>query len=278
MTPSQTHNIPLPPKRPLSFFIWLLGLSIPAYLLGIYAPGLRQHMPLGLPISALMFCLPALLAVVFRLQEAGKNGVLELLLRIISPLKCNTLHWVFAPLVIVPAVAVLAWGLNGLLLVGESTYALRPGLLLLAFFVYIFGALGEELGWMGYAIGPLQARLGFWGAGLLLGFVWWVWHLIPYASMGYGLNWIVWQGVATIASRVAMVAIYNRSAPCILSAIFFHTMINVCTYPDPSAVHAPAPPVAYSLVMVLASLILGSFHVRHAPAASQTRSKDGSGD
>jgi membrane protease YdiL (CAAX protease family) len=40
------------------------------------------------------------------------------------------------------------------------------------FFMFFMGAIGEELGWMGYAIEPLQNRWGALKASIILGFIW----------------------------------------------------------------------------------------------------------
>ncbi len=45
------------------------------------------------------------------------------------------------------------------------------------FFVYFIGALGEEVGWSGYIIEPLQNRYGALKASLVLGIIWAVWHI-----------------------------------------------------------------------------------------------------
>ena len=58
-----------------------------------------------------------------------------------------------------------------------------------AVFVIIFVILAgvEETGWSGYATEPLQSRHGLLGAGLILGVVWAVWHIIPYQDiLAYG--------------------------------------------------------------------------------------------
>lgn len=50
------------------------------------------------------------------------------------------------------------------------------------FFVFFIGAIGEELGWSGYIIDPMQNRYGALKAGVILGIIWAVWHIIPYSQ------------------------------------------------------------------------------------------------
>jgi membrane protease YdiL (CAAX protease family) len=48
------------------------------------------------------------------------------------------------------------------------------------FAFYAFGALFEKIGWTGYATGPLQRRYGVLGAGLIIGTVRAIWHIVPW--------------------------------------------------------------------------------------------------
>lgn len=63
------------------------------------------------------------------------------------------------------------------------------------FFAFFISALGEELGWSGYAIDPLQDRFGaLWGA-LSLGAVWAVIHFIPLLQAQRSLAFIAWWSI-----------------------------------------------------------------------------------
>src|SRR5215208_5496187 len=43
--------------------------------------------------------------------------------------------------------------------------------------VFFMTAMGEEMGWLGYAIDPMQDRLGALKASIIMGAVWGLWHL-----------------------------------------------------------------------------------------------------
>ncbi|GHF97369.1 hypothetical protein GCM10017783_06520 [Deinococcus piscis] len=93
--------------------------------------------------------------------------------------------------------------------------------------VYVLAAAAEEVGWTGYALEPLRQRYGLLGAGLLLGAVWWLWHALPFLMMGHGPALMFWTAVGTVAHRVLMTLLYDRTNGGVPSAVIYHTMINV---------------------------------------------------
>ncbi len=98
---------------------------------------------------------------------------------------------------------------------------------LMLFVVCFIAAIGEELGWSGYAIDPLQDRFGALRGALLLGVVWVVWHIIPLLSVQRSLAWIAWWSLGTLAARVIIVWLYNNTGRSVFVAGIFHAMINV---------------------------------------------------
>ena len=73
------------------------------------------------------------------------------------------------------------------------------------FFAYFIGAFGEELGWSGYIIDPLQNRYGALKASIILGIEWAIWHIIPFNQAHQTWSWILWQCIGTVFLRVIMV-------------------------------------------------------------------------
>lgn len=134
--------------------------------------------------------------------------------------------WLMVSLGVLPAAMLLSYVVQQLIGQPLPEPAWSPTALVFAFAVYFLGAIGEELGWMGYAIDPLQGRYGFLTASVGLGVLWWLWHVIPYSVIGRSSGWILWHGLATVMFRVLMVWIYNRAGRSVLTAILFHTMIN----------------------------------------------------
>ena len=80
--------------------------------------------------------------------------------------------------------------------------------LLLLFFV---GAIADEVGYMGYAIEPMQTR--FWAlfASILIGIPWVIWHYPSISQQGYNAVWVVWGTLVMIAVRVFIVWIFNNT-------------------------------------------------------------------
>lgn len=159
-------------------------------------------------------------------RYSGASGVQRLLARTFDA-RSSKGGWLLVALGTMPVVMWLSYFVQNV--VGQPLPDVPfPWLPALLFFVlYFVGAIGEELGWAGYALPPLQQRHGALIASLLVGVAWWLWHIVPYLTMGSNLHWIVWQGVPTVAMRVLMVWIYNRAGQSVLSSILFHTMINV---------------------------------------------------
>jgi membrane protease YdiL (CAAX protease family) len=97
--------------------------------------------------------------------------------------------------------------------------------LLALFFV---AALGEELGWSGYALDPMQKRWHALSAALLLGLVWSAWHIVPLLQTHRPLDWITWWCVGTVTLRVVMVWLYNNTGKSVFAVALFHAVSNVC--------------------------------------------------
>ena len=140
-------------RSPLKFFLLVFALSVPFAWLG-GATALQLHP--GIPVSALGFVCPATAAAILTRREKGRAGAWALLRRSFDFEPTKAKGW-YAPVVLfVPAVAASTYVLM------RSTEATLPAplfgvvatpVMLLVFFV---AALGEELGWSGYAIDPLQ--------------------------------------------------------------------------------------------------------------------------
>lgn len=94
------------------------------------------------------------------------------------------------------------------------------------------GPLGEEVGWRGYALPRLLARLGATGASLVLAAAWVLWHLPLFWLEGAAQEG---GSIARFALLVACSAIlftwlYVRTGGSVLLAILFHTGINFATW------------------------------------------------
>ena len=160
----------------MKFFALVLGLSFPFWLMG--AAFDLQLMP-GLSASALMVFCPMAAALILVYRENKAEGVTELLGRSLDFKRIKAKRWYVPILLLMPGINVVVYGLMrwmGMPLPAPQVSVLPALLMSLAFFV---GALGEELGWSGYALDPMQDRWSALRAGVTLGVVAVIWHLVP---------------------------------------------------------------------------------------------------
>ena len=211
-------------KSPLRFFVLVLAISLPFWLIG----GLSgiDLLP-GLPIAALMACCPVIAAAILTQRADGSAGVRALLRRSFDFRRVKSKIWYAPTLLLMPLVSALSFvmlRLGGTPVPDPQIALLPTAALCVVFFV---GALGEELGWSGYAIEPMQARWGALKASLLLGAIWAVWHYPALAQTQRSLEWIAWWTVGTVAARVIMVWLYNHAGRSVFVTALFHMMVNV---------------------------------------------------
>lgn len=154
----------------MKFFMWVLALSLPFWLIGA-ATGL-QLLP-DLPVSALMAFCPVIAASVLVYGEKRIAGVTALLRRCFDYQRIRAKVWYLPALFLMPGVMVVAYEL---MRVVEWPLPALPRVpvasALVMFLVFFVPALGEELGWSGYALDPLPDRWGALQAGVLLGVAW----------------------------------------------------------------------------------------------------------
>jgi uncharacterized protein len=98
----------------------------------------------------------------------------------------------------------------------------------------ISGPIPEELGWRGFALDRLQARMNPLAASVTLGLSWSLWHLplfwvLGTTQAGLGSNtldyWLFLLNPIALSALFAWV--YNQTGGSILSAILMHFSFNV---------------------------------------------------
>lgn len=196
----------------------VFGLTIPFYVFG----GKPLSIPIELPASALMVFNPFLAAAILSFRNNGRKGIQALVNRAFDVRRIRRRGWLALAFLLVPVIYLLAYGIMRLtgapLPEPEIPFQIAP----LLFGLYLIPAAGEELGWMGYAVDPLQKRWGAFRAALIVGLVWSVWHAIPDLQIGHPVSWIFWQRLYTVALRVLIVWVYNNSNKSVFSAIVIH--------------------------------------------------------
>lgn len=215
-------------KSPLKFFLLVFALSIPFWLIGAVTD--LQLMP-GLSVSALMAFCPMVAALILVHAENKTAGVTELLRRSFDFKRIRAKRWYVPILLLMPAVNVAVYGLMrwmDMSLPASQAPALSLVLAaLLMFLAFLIGALGEELGWSGYVIDPLQDRWNALQASLILGGVGVVWHIVPLLLIHRSPTWIAWWCLYAVAARILIVWLYNNTGKSVFAAALFHATLNL---------------------------------------------------
>lgn len=224
-------------KSPLTFFALVFALSLPFWWIGSVTD--LQLMP-GLSISTLMSFCPMVAALLLVHRENGVAALTRLLMRSVD-FKCIVdKRWYLPILLLMPMVSLVVYGLmRGLDMPlptstgpAQSLAEVVAGLPIMSAFLmfaaFFVGALGEELGWSGYALDPLQKRWGALQSGLILGAVGAAWHLLPLlVVMHRAPAWIAWWCLYAVAFRVLIVWVFNNTGGSVFAVALFHATLNL---------------------------------------------------
>jgi membrane protease YdiL (CAAX protease family) len=208
----------------LKYFLLVFALTIPVWLLGALTD--IQLLP-GLPVAALATFCPAIAAASLMYQENKAAGVMTLLTRAFDMQRVRAKIWYAPALLLMPAVMTLSYVLLRLMGVPVPAPEITAMSALALFVIFFVSALGEELGWSGYATDPMQVRRNALAASLVLGMVWAIYHLVGLAQAHRSVEWIAWWSLGTVAARVIIVWLYNNTGSSVFIASLFHTTINV---------------------------------------------------
>ena len=208
-----------------SWFIWI-GMIIfqpreqffiPLFFLGAFGPSLGAVLLIGF--------------------KAGKNEKKDFWRRIFGFKSIGikiSFHLFIFP-------AVLVFGYSIMKGVGMETPSISTffegidtlsGFLYLLLFMLLGGPLAEELGWRGFALEPLQQKLGPLKASFLLGRIWILWHLPLFFiegtsqnQKGFGTAFWSWS-LQLLLISIIFTWVYNNTRKSILAAVLLHLMAN----------------------------------------------------
>jgi uncharacterized protein len=219
-------------KSLLIFFLLVFVFSIPLWVLGaVIDRSLQKDTALYFNVNLLWHAsiavLPMIAALILVYGERGADGVRHLLKRPFDYARIKGKMWYVVVFLSFPFMMVLEYGL--LKLMGAPLPDLQPPSLLVpaAFVLFFVLGIGEELGWTGYALDPLQSRWTALGASVILGAVSIVWHLIPIMQEPHTPMWIAWHSGTMIPLRILMVWIYNNTRRSMFAVVVFHAMTNI---------------------------------------------------
>jgi uncharacterized protein len=170
----------------------------------------------------------------------GSAGLRELGRRVFDPRRASGSWWLVV-LLLYPALTLLAIGVS--LTVGAPEAPLGTaglgariadplGLLAMVGFVLVIGPLPEEIGWRGYLLDCLQLRWSALTASLILGLIWWSWHLPLFLLPGYfepfgraaptPLDLLL----GILPAAIVYTWVYNNTERSVLALIVLHFMHN----------------------------------------------------
>ena len=90
----------------------------------------------------------------------------------------------------------------------------------------VASSVGEEVGWRGYALPQLQRRFRPLPATLVLGLLWWLWHLEFFIIDKLPLSQFPAYLIEVVAVAMILTWLYNRSGGSVLLVVVFHAAYN----------------------------------------------------
>jgi membrane protease YdiL (CAAX protease family) len=246
----------------VSFFVLAYAL---AWIIESPLVFLRDTFPAGDPPGLFLVILasnvPSLLAIVLTAIVLGRGALRKLLGRLLI-WRVNPLWYlgvVLGPVALVGGVVAL----NTLL--GRPALSLGiPSLLglviMLAIFIFPGSALGEEIGWRGYALPRLQTRMSALSASLLLAPIWALWHLPLWLTGAPGRTPLIYAGfvVSAFGLSVLLTWVYNSIRGSLLMVVLLHATINlpITLLYDALGSRVTVPVLLYFGLTVVAAIVV----------------------
>ena len=238
-------------KFPLAFFVLTFLFSIPFYILVVLASQNIVFAPeMAFVFISLFALVPIAAALILTFRENGWDGAKKLLGRAFDLKRIVRKIWYAPTLFLLPFVFILALGL--MVLIGKPIPAAQFPVVVLPvlFLAFFIMALGEEVGWMGYAFEPMQGQGSAFKATLVLGLIWAIWH-VPFYIFLFEPVFIVAQVLILLGLRFLLVWIFNNTGKSVFAAILFHTAYNVTNGVLPN--YQVSPPLG---VVITSSFVL----------------------
>jgi uncharacterized protein len=244
--------------RPLRIYLWLaFGITWGAGGLALLTGGIRSGAAHPLhPLHYLAAFGPSIAGFIMAAATGGCAGVRHLLARLV-PTRAGV-PWYAAVLLGFPAANVAAaWLLDPDSLVRLPSWDRLIGLVPITL-VLDTGPLGEEFGWRGFALLRLLRRWPPLVAALILGAIWWAWHLPTFfiAVLSQSQLSIPLFLANSLALSMLMTGLHLRTGGDLLLMILVHLMANYCgTIGIPFSAEVSAE-------VALAALVLGGGWLR----------------
>lgn len=208
---------------------------------------------------------PAIAGLVITALVDGAVGLRRLLRRMVLVSKPSAVFFAYS---LSPfAFLLLALGVVVIVdrpLPSPSDFAIYSGLPVLSvpvvlLLVLLFTGYGEETGWRGFALGPLQQRYGPLKGTLALALIWAGWHIPAfwfvegYRALGVA-GLLGGFGLGIAAGTLVLARVLNRTDGSVLAAVLWHATYNLTS--ATAASRGIIGAVTTTCVMVWAGLLL----------------------
>jgi CAAX protease family protein len=211
-----------------SLLLFFAGTFVLAWALWIpVAAAGPSASALGWALVTLGALSPGIVALVLTARDRGSTGVRELF----EPVTRGRVaaRWYLFALGYMAAVKLGAALLHRVISGAWPRFGNLPWLLI-PFAIAISTPVqsGEEIGWRGYALPRLAARIGLARASLVLGLIWAAWHL-PLFFVRWSDTWrqsFVLYAATVIALSVAFAWLWERSGGSLLLPMLLHASVN----------------------------------------------------
>ena len=247
-----------------------LCLFVLALLLGL-APSLPAAAGLIPPAVMQLAALSASLAgIILAAVEGRKGGVKELLRRVLI-WRVGLGWWVFVLFfpALLAVVTLYVAPLFGAQSVDWSALPPITNLLSMLLMLTILAGLGEEFGWRGFALPRLQNRYGALVSGLVVGLLWWLWHLPLFFIEGTGqymmtqefgfLPTFLAYGVFVISAAVTYAWLFNNTRGSVLLVAVYHGSMNAWTVYTGAWEHPSGIFVSFALSALVSIVVVRLF-------------------
>jgi len=93
--------------------------------------------------------------------------------------------------------------------------------------LFLGSAMGEEMGWRGFALPRLQQKLNPLFASLVLGIIWAIWHVPLYFNANHPLyeTFWGWTFLGTIADAIIFTWVFNKTRGSLIPVLLLHASI-----------------------------------------------------
>ena len=214
----------------------------------------------SVPGSILMLVLrgfgPAIAGVIALAVIRGRSAVVELGRSIVRWRVPGHLYLLGLFGIIVNAAVVIAGYATGVLHFALEQVNLPRFLLLFFLMALLDGPLGEEIGWRGVMLPQLLETFRPLTASLMVGVVWYAWHLPLYASEGRSMTgwWHVDYALTCVTLSIIFTWFFLKSNGSTFLAIYLHNCSNYFTFVRfklfVKTGDSPVPRIAYLVVLL----------------------------